>query len=808
MRMRKLFIVILVLIFLGGISIAYQPVPIEFQKAKPVWLKGRETEMNLTVGFQAVFSSSNQENVTVKIAAATIYRLLLNGEFIGHGPARGPHGFYRVDEWPLAGKLDNGENIVAIEVAGYNSNSYYVLDQPSFCQAEIVNGKNIIAATGSANVPFEAFEIKSRVQKVQRFSFQRPFIEVYNLEENSDEWRNNPDALFSSGKTSLVENKALLARGVPYPRFSKRPAVSHVSSGKLEKRTDKIDYWEDRSLIKVGPNLKGFTKENLKVVVSEEYQNYKTVANKKIDKVLGPKDRLSLSNWDFHILDFGTNLSGFIGAKVVCKTPAKLMFTFDELLINDDVDFRRLGCVNVVTYNLSPGEYSLESFEPYTLRYLKLNCLQGECEISGVYLRDYAYPNIYQAQFASSDPDLNLLFETGRETFRQNTVDIFMDCPSRERAGWLCDSYFTARVAFDLSGETKVERNFYENYLLPPKFKNLPDGMLPMCYPADHYDGVFIPNWALWFVVQLEEYANRSGDQELVEALKPKVYNLFEYFKKFENNDGLLEKLESWVFVEWSAANKFVQDVNYPSNMLYAAALERAGRLYGDEGLLTKAQSINQTVLKQSYNGQFFVDNAMRENGVLNTTTNISEVCQYFSFYFGVASPTSHPELWEKLVHKFGPVREKQNNFPHVFKANAFVGNYLRLELLSQNGYTGQLLTESKDFFLQMAKRTGTFWENIDERASCNHGFASHVSHVLYRDALGILSLDTVNKNLKVRFTDIDLDWCEGRLPMSDGFAKLKWWKIHNKIFYTLDVPAGYNIEILNKSQQNVQRVF
>ena len=89
----------------------------------------------------------------------------------------------------------------------------------------------------------------------------------------------------------------------------------------------------------------------------------------------------------------------------------------------------------------------------------------------------------------------------------------------------------------------------------PPKFAHLPDGMLPMCYPADHNDGVFIPNWALWFVVELEEYLARSGDRETVDALRPRVLRLFDYFKKFRNEDGLLEKLESWVFVEWSAAN-------------------------------------------------------------------------------------------------------------------------------------------------------------------------------------------------------------------------------------------------------------
>ena len=70
------------------------------------------------------------------------------------------------------------------------------------------------------------------------------------------------------------------------------------------------------------------------------------------------------------------------------------------------------------------------------------------------------------------------------DTFRQNAVDVFMDCPSRERAGWLCDSFFTARVAQDLTGTALLERMLFENYRLPDTFAHLPEGMLPMCYPA------------------------------------------------------------------------------------------------------------------------------------------------------------------------------------------------------------------------------------------------------------------------------------------------------------------------------------
>jgi alpha-L-rhamnosidase len=205
---------------------------------------------------------------------------------------------------------------------------------------------------------------------------------------------------------------------------------------------------------------------------------------------------LHLTPRAFHIVDFGVNLTGFVGAKIVCRSKTRLFFTWDEILRDGDVDFKRLGCVNAIAFELKPGSYEIESIEPYTMRYLKLFTMAGECEVSAIYLREYVCPDASRAQFAASDERLNRLFAAGRETFRQNAVDIFMDCPSRERAGWLCDSFFTARVAQDLCGDTRIEKNFLENFALPPSFAHLPEGMLPMCYPADHNDGVFIPNWA------------------------------------------------------------------------------------------------------------------------------------------------------------------------------------------------------------------------------------------------------------------------------------------------------------------------
>jgi alpha-L-rhamnosidase len=768
-----------------------------FISAKPIWPAGRDREMNLFVGFRAAFKKPVGGKAVLRITGSTVYRIFLNGNFVGYGPARAAHGYYRVDEWGL-GDLGN-ENIVAIEAAGYNVNSYYLLDQPAFVQAEVVADGQVLASTAGKGAFFEASILKERVQKVQRYSFQRPFSEYYRLGEGFDQWRRDRTAHFEKVKCAVPAAKKLLCRRVPYPEFLLRQPVCQVSRGGIEAyKPERL--WRDRSLTEIGPKLKGFRVDDLEIVPSIELQKIQSTGMVDLNEAYYPGEPFVVGEKSFRILDFGTNLTGFVGAEVQCRKKARLFVTFDEILSNNDVDFKRLSCVNIVGYELQPGLYNLESFEPYTMRYLKISVFEGDCEIKNVFLREYVNPDVAKAQFACSDRRLNEIFEAGRETFRQNAVDVFTDCPSRERAGWLMDSLRTAAVEYDLTGTSTVEKNFFENYLLAPKLEQLPEGMPAMCYPADHYDGVFIPNWAMWFAIELDEYLQRSGDRQLVDALKPKVMALFDYLKGFENEDGLLENLKSWIFVEWSPANQFVQNVNFPTNMLYAETLATAGRMYNQPELVEKAKKLRAVIGQQSFDGEFFVDNAVRKNGKLEPTRNRTESCQDYAFFFGIADPNTHKELWERFRTQFGPDRVKKGLYPEIHPANAMIGNWMRLEVLSRYGLCRQLTGEFVDYYLYMAERTGTLWENTGSEASCNHGFASHVVHFLYRDVLGVYRIDQQEKAVELRFSDVAVEWCQGRLPTRDGFVFVKWFKDGDKVKYKIDVPAGYKVKVENRT--------
>ena len=770
----------------------------KFVKAVPVWADGREKEMNVTLVFHATFDLADAEaanRIILRSTGSTIMRVRVNGEFAGYGPARGPHGWFRVDEWKIGAFLRPGQNSVVIEVAGYNSNSYYHLDQPSFLQAEIVDGDgNVLAATSAdkSASSFVAVENKTRLQKVQRFSFQRPFIEVYDSGRDPD-----PNGV------ELAEQPAVkyLPRRVPQPEFAIIEPKAWGPTGKVTRREKLEKPWRDRSLVNIGPKLKGYKLDELEIVLSDEIQRLDTTLD--ADAAPLAVDAVYKAG-DAQVVDFGANYCGFFGFELEAASEgAKIAITFDEIATeNGDVNFLRLGTCSAIQWTLKKGDAKCEAIEPHCARYAKIHCLEGSFTLKDFYLREYAHPAIREASFACADKRLEEIYRAAILTYRENALDVFMDCPHRERAGWLCDSFFTARVAFDLTGRTDVEQAFLENYQLPEKFEFLPDGMIPMCYPADHNDGIYIPNWSLWFVAQLEEYSLRSPDRSTINGLRRRVEKLFKFFEKFENSDGLLEKLESWVFIEWSASSGFMQDVNYPSNMLYAAALDAAGRIYGVDAWRAKAAKIRAKIIEQSFDGEFFVDRAVRkEDGSLEVLRDRTEVCQYFAFFFKTATPESHPKLWATLLNEFGPNRIKEGGYPEIHKANSFVGNMLRLELLASANRGDQLLEESVAYNLYMAERTGTLWENDTPHASCDHGFASHVVRVFHRDVAGIYAVDAIAKKIAIRLPKLDaLAWASAVQPVPGGAIKIRWEKQDGKLSYTLETPAGYDVAVENAS--------
>ncbi len=733
-----------------------------FDNAKAIWLARQPAKLNRSAGFSAKFDGSNSGDYTIHIAAADYYKLYVNGKFVSYGPARTAPGFFRVDEIDITNAVKKGENTVFILEVSYNVNGFANAMNNPFVTAEVYRNGESLVYTGR---DFSAHSFPYRVNKVQRYSFQRNFIEVMNIDGSYYK--------MLEGKAEGDAEYEILIQNQKYIGKSTLPCHYNQIDGDFCYHGDMLLNDMQHTAINANPPFflkptevfKCYKPQELEIDAADLVSRLTTVSfsnNAVKTSICAPK---------FLIADFGVNAAGFIRLEIDAEEDSEIFLLFDEMLTKGDVDPGRLSCLNCVIYNLSKGSHILETFEPYTLRYLKIFCRRGKVNVRRAAITEVCNPDSNKVFFESSSKELNRIFAAAVNTFKYSATDIFMDCPSRERAGWLCDSYFLGAAESLITGKNAVEHDFLENFLLSKRYSYLPQGMLPMCWPSEHNDGNFIPNWSMWFVLELEQYYLRTNDSNLIEKAKNKVLNLLAYFEKYQNSDGLLEKLDGWVFIEWSRAGEFTQDVNFPTNMLYAHMLECAGRLYGKKALVTKGQAIKRKIYELSFNGEFFIDNAVRENGVLKLTSNMSEVCQYYAFFTGVATVSKNKELFEKLIRDYGP-KNIRNMALH--KANAFIGHYLRLEMLCSNNKPKNCLREIIDFFDMMATTTGTLWENDSPKASLHHGFASYVVKWILSIAAGYKGKDAKGHRI-VEPASTDLEWCNAKIPDGDEGLNITW---------------------------------
>ncbi len=303
---------------------------------------------------------------------------------------------------------------------------------------------------------------------------------------------------------------------------------------------------------------------------------------------------------------------------------------------------------------------------------------------------------------------------------------------------------FTAKAGYAMTGNTAVEDvedtldAFMENYRLFVNHGEYPKGMLSMCYPSDKppIKNSFIPQWAMRYILQTGEYVFERGHGDLADAFRDSVYGLLGFCRLYENADGLLEDLPSWNFVEWSKANEWTKNVNYPTNFLYAQVLETVGNLYGDAECQRRAGEVRRAAVRQSFNGRYFLDHAVRDGeGGLKVLEDASEACQYYAALFGGIdiNEDRYAYLKDRILHVFEPDRE--GKMPEIVDMNAFPGVYLRMGTLLRMKEYRLLLKEAEHFFGGMSGLTQTLWEHRGSKGILDQGVSSY-AYVLMGEVL------------------------------------------------------------------------
>lgn len=799
-------------------------------KAVPVWGENLTEKYNQFLGFRADLDLKEETEVTIYLAARTYYRLYINGEMVMNGPARTAAGYCRIDE---VKKVLKGKVKLAIEVDAYSTSKRYCNDntmEPGALAVEVYGreiakeslekqkntiederaAETLLTCTGDENWRYT--ELTYRAGMVELMSHSRGIIEYYRLKKDSLNWTTVEINVGDNGESETTnilmfkfhkpvpaaEKITFLKRRSPYPTYERIPFRKLEQVTEM-KQIGHVGEDEMISLVElVKPDWKYLLPEENKFL--EELQKESdTLFRGKYERTnWGKKPAIAITESEGNpAATFSLEKSevGFFHLQAAVEEKTTL-----DLINSDYLDEE--GALKANTYicrfELEPGEYDLMSMEPKLCKYVKVVArTKGKVVFTHPELLNYTYPDEENNTFRCSDGDMNSIYEAAKRTLRLNTLDIFMDCPERERGGWLCDSYFSGYAAWQLFGDHRVEKDFMENFFLTDG-KVYRDGFFPEVYPGIHADEADpgIESWSFWLLAELYSYVKRSGDRKFADHHYKRIETFLNGVETHLGESGLFENF-TILFVDWSLSNHKIclEPISMPVNCLIVRAYELMGELYQNQKWMDLAATVRKRIEKvwaeagTGSDGYGYEVDKFTANGVRTESGVALELWGGFH--------KDDKRFIKAFLREMGPCPAERPN-PNVGGANLFIGLMIRFEVLARMRQIDQIFQEMKSVYLpQLKEGQGTLFEGIQERKGC-HGFNGMAGALIADQLLGLGSPNQATKTVILSPHPGKCKWAYGRKHCEDGEISLRWTADHmdHKLEMEAELPGGWKADV------------
>ena len=737
----------------------------------------------------------------IALAARTYYRLYVNGKMKANGPARTAKGYCRTDEYRIPA---DGIMKIAIEVIALDKPLKYSNDntmEPGLLTAEIsLEGEDgcweTAAATGEDS--FGYMEILYRKSMAELMSHSRGIVEYYQLTQDSLGWITQDYESFKK-PVPVAESIRFLERRSPYPTYRSIPFRKLLKVKNMEP-CEKIS---------------GGIVFELAQAFNPGWYDMLKAEDMFIEKLLEEKEALFSGQWK--AVNMGEGQKGICVTD--CHTASAFVFSIPkselgfihlcvqtqkdaviDIINTDHTDKEGVvrGNTYAARYELEKGSYNLITFEPRLTRYLKIIIrTNGEITFSYPDLLDYSYPDEEICQFECSDGELNLIYEGAKRTLRLNTLDIFMDCPQRERGGWLCDSQFTSRAAWQLLGDLQVEKDFIENFMLTNP-EDYAEAFFPEVYPGENYREMSpgIQSWSFWLLTELWDFYHRSGDRAFIDKCFPRVEKFLDAVMSHVGASGLFEGFDC-LFVDWSLSNeKFsLYPISIPVNCLIVHTYELMSELYDVERWKTVAKKVRRRLEEirpargLDSDGYTYEDGQFIKNGCLTEAGLALELWSGFR--------TKEPAYVKPFVEAMGTCPKLRPN-PNIGRANLFIGLMIRFDVLARLGKTDTLVKELKDVYLpESIHGPGTFYENINAFSGC-HGFNGMAGALIVNQVLGLGQPMQLTRTIRINPHPGELNWACGSAVCADGRIFFEWKANQDEHVLEMELilPEGWKAEV------------
>ncbi|MCX7876490.1 MAG: family 78 glycoside hydrolase catalytic domain [Melioribacteraceae bacterium] len=764
----------------------------DYTKLKHAWIAQwitHPTESTLDFGvffFRKDFHLTEvPHEFLIYTSADNKYRLFVNGNYVGFGPATGDINNYFYDTYDISKYLQIGKNVIAVEVINFGE--FRRAAQQTFQTAFILQSKDTSLAnlnTGQTNwkvtknnaysyIPFTPDSLKTYYAAGPgELIDYKHFPSNWNqINYNDTIWQNARRATveFAVGKGFLYGSTwFLVERNIPYLKEEKEYFKKFVYN-----KNALVD------TINVGKNIVVKKKSNATILFD---MTYHTTGYPELTFRNGAGSKIKITYSEALFKKINEN------EKV---TDGNLLFVDLKGNRNDCTNKEIFGYYDIL---FPEGKNESITFKPFgkrTFRFVQLDIQTKDDEliIEDFYNVYTGYPYKQVAEFKTNDALLNKIWDVSWLTIKNSSDDTFID-PYYEQLQYIGDTRIEALVAKYMTGDEGLFKKALEQF----DQSRIPEGLTQSRYPS--YIVQIIPTYSLMWVNMLHDYLYYGNEPYFIKKFLPGMNSVLNWFIQKIDSTGLPTNLTWWNFTDWTDGfpNGIPPgaDDSYSANvsMQLLLALKNAteiSKYFNELDSFRKYEKLYKK-LKKKINEKFY-DNKKNlfaetiDENIYSQHTNI------FAILSDAVDKPKQKELMKKIL-----------NDKSLIQASIYFRFYLfRALQKTKNGNTYTTLLQPWQNMISQGMTT--FGEtDINPRSDC-HAWSASPGFDFLHTIVGIYPTKIGFNEFNIEPNLGNLKFVEAKYPIRNEFISVKYSKENSQLKVMIDIPNNITASFIYKNK-------
>jgi alpha-L-rhamnosidase len=459
-------------------------------------------------------------------------------------------------------------------------------------------------------------------------------------------------------------------------------------------------------------------------------------------------------------------------------------------------------------YFFVPAEKSavFQPLEYLGMRYIQVDHSPNSLDRNNVrFITRHYELDAGRSSFRCSDPTLNAVWDLMKHSLIIGCHEQFVDTPTREKGGFLGDSWSQAVPAMTVMGDRAMNLRVLLEFL-DSQDQYWPDGRLNAVYPNG--DGKRdIPDYTQSYLVWVWDYTMQTGNMRFLKDHYQKLKKIADYVDTYRDSEtGLIHNLAGgsgayqYGIIDWPPQMRYGYDVSVESRTVidaYAAIdfriIADIARMLGygsdEAAYLSKATDMEQAINHLLIRDGLYID-GLNPDG--SQSTHVSQHANMFPVAMGIVPPENRLSVLNLIKQRRMQVGMVTLRWLPEALGRSDQGPHL-IDLYTNENWDGWARTLALG-----GTATWESWDALTSGQSMSHPWGAVGLLGIQQYILGVEPIKPQHQEIRIKPLDFGdrLTFAEGLLPTDRGDIRIRWDRSTRYYRLTFSLPDNMTAQV------------